>query len=356
MEKLSHIEFMKFYKTNVEPLIISYTEEIKSARKRANKKLLIVVILSLILGAGVWFFMKDFRILFVVLLLCLVLIGWANMEVSALLKKFKLDVGSKVLSLCGNVSFSDKKNAVKYYDIRKMGLFPNFTSKTDDDVIVGEYKGCKFLINECRLVHYEQKQHGDTRSQETKTDFNGLIFKVQMNKNFQGKTIVGLDFKIRKMRGFDEVKLESIQFMRGRKIYSTDQVEARYILTTTFMEKLDELGQEFWKHRFDSDNQACKEGLQQVEGWLNSVNSSSDLLSKGISTLVKTQFLGVSAAFIEGYMYLFIPLFEGDNMFEILEDRNGEFNNPDCYYKMYSQLWAFLSLIDYMKLDKHLGL
>lgn len=356
MEKLSHIEFMKVYKTKIEPFIIPYDKEFKSLKKSARIKASIVVILAIAIGGIGLYYFKTPIIPMVSFILGIIFFSMAFKGVDAFKIRFKRDIGSKVLSLCGKVGFSDDKSAVCSSDIKMMGLFPSFTDKNDDDIIAGEYKGCKFVVNECRLTHIETKQQADKEVKETKTDFKGLVFKVQMNKNFLGKTVVGLDFKVRKMSGFDEVKLESIQFMRGRKIYSTDQIEARYILTTTFMEKLDELGKVFWKHRWGLDNPVFEEKMQHTEKLLNVVNSSSDLISKGVSTLMKTQMLGVSAAFIGGYMYVFIPTCEGDNLFEIGGGREKGFFEPDIYYEIYSQMWSFFALIDYMKLDEHLGL
>ncbi len=74
-----------------------------------------------------------------------------------------------------------------------------------------------------------------------------------MNKNFNGQTIV---LKDRGMIGsfltiqkngnwikpeffaFEKVKLEDPVFEKIFNVYSTDQIEARYLLTTAFMERL----------------------------------------------------------------------------------------------------------------------
>lgn len=72
--------------------------------------------------------------------------------------------------------------------------------------------------------------------------FRGVFVEFVMNKNFEGHTFVlerartslGIKFDHSK---FEEVKLEDPEFMKKYKIYSDNQVEARYVLTTAFIER-----------------------------------------------------------------------------------------------------------------------
>ena len=76
--------------------------------------------------------------------------------------------------------------------------------------------------------------------------FVGVVVEVRMNKNFEGHTFflnkafasnkISINRKI-----FSPVELESKSFMDKYKIYSTDQVEARYLLTPAMIERLDNL-------------------------------------------------------------------------------------------------------------------
>lgn len=68
-----------------------------------------------------------------------------------------------------------------------------------------------------------------------------------MNKRFSGKTIVRKDstpignFLSGLTTKLERVTLEDPIFERQFEVYSNDQVEARYLLTTSFMERLLEL-------------------------------------------------------------------------------------------------------------------
>lgn len=270
----------------------------------------------------------------------------------------KKEVVSKILLLFGNLYFSNGSQALKPSEIRSTGLFPRFASKRDGDSLAGIYQECNFLINESKLTHTESTGSGKNRSRKTVVDFKGLIVKIQMKKNFSGITIVGLDGYIKKMRGFEPVELESVKFMQGRKVYSTDQIEARYLLTTSFMERLDELGKTFMQ----SSGQAYYGAPDGKESSTEAVDSSIDkfetehnlvtnFLSKQFSSMLRRA-TGVSAAFVDGYVYLFIPSYF--DFFEVDLDKTlFDFNQ---YYRIYNEIASILEIIDFLKLDQKLGL
>lgn len=80
--------------------------------------------------------------------------------------------------------------------------------------------------------------------------FRGIIVEIQMNKNFQGhtffidKTVGSRNIKFNKSL-FEPVKLEASTFSKSYNVYSNDQVEARYLLTTAFMDRICNLGLAF---------------------------------------------------------------------------------------------------------------
>lgn len=76
----------------------------------------------------------------------------------------------------------------------------------------------------------------------TYVPFRGVFVEFDMNKNFGGHTFLienapsnrGVKFN---HADFGEVKLEDVEFNKRYKTYSTDQVEARFVLTTAFIER-----------------------------------------------------------------------------------------------------------------------
>ena len=77
-----------------------------------------------------------------------------------------------------------------------------------------------------------------------KVTFNGLFFEASFPKNFRGQTFLMTNNLISiKLHDFgqsdkDLVRLEDREFNRIFSVYSTDQVEARYILSTNLMRSL----------------------------------------------------------------------------------------------------------------------
>ncbi len=83
------------------------------------------------------------------------------------------------------------------------------------------------------------------------TVFNGLCIRFDFPKRFVGMTRIladrGAANTLRKLEGFERVKLEDSRFEKTFEVYATDQVESRYLLTPTFMERLSAVGDVFSK-------------------------------------------------------------------------------------------------------------
>ncbi|MGN0031797.1 MAG: DUF3137 domain-containing protein [Candidatus Gastranaerophilaceae bacterium] len=82
------------------------------------------------------------------------------------------------------------------------------------------------------------------------TGFRGVMIEFDMNKNFEGHTFIldntkdGKAINVNKNE-YSEVKLEDIEFEKDYTIWSNNQIEARYLLTTTFIERLKNLKTSF---------------------------------------------------------------------------------------------------------------
>jgi len=77
--------------------------------------------------------------------------------------------------------------------------------------------------------------------------FQGIFLVSSFNKHFQHQTVVlprrkvSILSKIIKyeiLNIYKEVKLEDVEFSKEFAVYSTDQIEARYILTTSLMNRM----------------------------------------------------------------------------------------------------------------------
>lgn len=128
------------------------------------------------------------------------------------------------------------------------GFFPS--SRIDkyqgDDLVEGVIGKTKIKFSEL-LVQEERKSDKNTYYVDI---FKGLFIVVDFNKNFKGRTYVMPDindktyskfffFGEKQKTHFGElVKLENPEFEKICAVFSTDQIEARYILSTSLMDRI----------------------------------------------------------------------------------------------------------------------
>ncbi len=113
-----------------------------------------------------------------------------------------------------------------------------------DDMFEGNYKGVRYKL-------YETSS--DTRGVK-KPVFRGAILKIDINKNFKGHIIVCKDTLLHGSPKWDlrHTVLEDVEFEEKFDVFTDDEIEARYLLTTTFMQRLNNL-----KNVFAADKISC---------------------------------------------------------------------------------------------------
>ena len=365
MAEITREEFKKIYDEKFVPMLEKLEPERVAILKKAKKWAFIVGIsLFLIIGACFLFgFINSFSSgneitidlsapLKVILPSVIVAFIVYSAISSPIRTKLKQEVIPKVLSMYGNLYFSPNTEVISLQEMKSLGLFPSATTKRTDDVIIGAHKGFNFVISESTLQHSE----GSGKNRRTVTDFSGLVVKIQMKKHFTGATVVGEKGRVSKVRGFDKVELESVDFMKSRDVFATDQIEARYILTTAFIERLERLALFFSAERAKAE--AKTKGLEfepknvqkQAQVSLPNIGVSIGGLSLNLGGLIGSNI--VSASFKEGFAYLYIPSHE--NFFEV--DIHKNLLNFEQYYKIYNELDSILSFVEHLNLDSKTGL
>jgi len=130
-------------------------------------------------------------------------------------------------------------------DYERSGLYLKHPDRyKGDDYVEGRRDKTIFCFSE---LHTEYKV-SNGKSTSWHTIFRGLFFIGDFNKHFHGRTFVysennpQLGFFTKRFNSFawnlEKVNLESTEFENKFIVYSSDQVEARYILTPSFMERL----------------------------------------------------------------------------------------------------------------------
>ena len=174
--------------------------------------------------------------------------------------------------------------------------------------VEGKYDNTDFSIEEIRI----------TISENTYLyRYVGVIISCSMNKKSKSHTIIHPLIMTNKspVENLHYTKLEDVIFENNYNVYTDDDVEARYLITPSFMEKLN--------------------------------NVKSKFLAEKMYT-----------AFYEGSFYLMllmpaeikIDLFEPANIYIPLD------NNKENFKMMLYQIIAIYKLIDYFKLNQNIGM
>lgn len=145
------------------------------------------------------------------------------------------------------------------------GLFHSVTEYSSFNLIRGKIGKTNF---ECAQVTAEEIREVRTNQGTRKEKlliFNGMFFAADFNKNFAGTTLIVPDYvegtlgrfgrslqKLLVRSGYNGLKLaymENPEFERAFAVYTSDQIEARYLLTPFIIQQLTELKQ----HLHNSD-------------------------------------------------------------------------------------------------------
>jgi len=124
--------------------------------------------------------------------------------------------------------------------LRSSDLFGQYDKSVGDDYFSGIYDGVKISIGEEKLTVCKKDFRGEKFERKV---FRGVCILFEMNKNFKGRTVVLRDYGalgnvFNKIKGLQNVKLEDSVFEKFFEVYADDQIEARYLLTTAFMERM----------------------------------------------------------------------------------------------------------------------
>ncbi len=122
------------------------------------------------------------------------------------------------------------------------GLLPKRYDRVSfEDKMWGNAHGADFEALECHMEREDRDSDGDTN---WVTVFRGSLMAIDFHYDFLGRTVVLRDkgFFNRKKKGdMKRVGLVDPKFEKIFEAYGTDQVEARVLLTPTFMQRLVDL-------------------------------------------------------------------------------------------------------------------
>jgi hypothetical protein len=185
--------------------------------------------------------------------------------------KIKKEIMPSVCECIGNLNWS--QGSYKNNEILSQAkiISNDYYSIGIDDVVQGSYKDVQIDMVEGRYYkgQNERKERIGTHGTEDiirnvvlkalkfkkrKTLFSGVFIVLNMNKNFKGHTVIKPD-KLIKNPPSPELKLttlEDVTFEKKYDVFTDDEIEARYLITTSFMSRLNDL-----KVAFEAKEVSC---------------------------------------------------------------------------------------------------
>lgn len=172
-----------------------------------------------------------------------IVVAYAMWQHRTLSKTYKTIVVRRVVGALGHgLTYSADSRFTKQ-DFLHMDLFNLRVEQwRAEDEICGRKNAVSYSILEAKATRTE----GSGKNRRTVTIFKGVIMRLDFNKYFQGHTVViphsegeilGGLFGESESRGRKDIcRMENVEFEKAFSVYSTDQQEARYILTPKLMD------------------------------------------------------------------------------------------------------------------------
>ena len=236
-------ELTDFYYKNLFPTL----EKLEDDRKSLKTKIVIIGIIYTLFALGIASLIQDgFDILIVVYLALGAFIY--KILVKDYTKEFKQNIIKPLIhAIDEHLSYLSTSHVSESL-FNRSDLFSNPDRFSGNDLVRGKIEDIKIQFSD---VHAEEK-HRDSKGRTSwSTIFQGLYIVADFNKNFKGHTVVLPDtaqsmfgdlignwLQSKNMARNELIKMDDPAFEKEFVVYSTDQVESRYILSHSLMKKL----------------------------------------------------------------------------------------------------------------------
>jgi hypothetical protein len=231
-------------------------EELEARRRKAIAtfwKIVGVLVAAAIAAVAIFpvFRAAPIFIIFVAIIaLAVAVISWASLT-GDLTGEFKRRVVAEVVRFVDPSLVYSPESHVSRSQFRGSGIFQQGIDRFRGEDHVGGVIGRTRIEFSELHAEYKTTTHTKNGSRTTwHTIFKGLFFIADFNKHFRGRTYVLTDVaegllgflgkKLQEMNFTrpDLVKLEDPEFEEEFVVYGDDQIEARYILSTSLMQRI----------------------------------------------------------------------------------------------------------------------
>lgn len=252
-------EFQYFYETNLSPMLGG----LELDRKKVAKQFWLFLFAEIFLiGISVLFFYTEL-LLFTQTIMIIALIVFVayniifaivhNISASKFRKRYKYSVVQPILLFMNDGLTFEPKGKIAQDEYMNSKIFLTRPDKySGEDLVLGKVGSTAIKFSELH-TQYKTQTHSSKGGTKTQwhTIFRGVFFIADFNKNFNGTTVVLPDISER-IFGWLGTKLQQLNFIRGGKlikledpefekqfaVYGDDEVEARYLLSTSLMQRI----------------------------------------------------------------------------------------------------------------------
>lgn len=295
-------EFQEAFFKKISPRLSKYESERlrQFGYTRAVKIAALIIILVLV------FLTKQIDIGLILFICCI-----AGAVCFGLKKKFENEIKQKIMPyVCKCLGDLKWKYAQCSFEqlLCKSGIIDRYNRVSYDDSFTGIYKDINYEI--CETSFYYKT--GTGKNSSTRTVFKGVMIKLDMNKSFTGNTVIRPDTlkHASPAANLKHTTLEDVVFEKKFDVFTDDEVEARYLITPSFMERLNNM-----KTAFSADRVSC--------------------------------------AFYD--KYLLVGLHTSKDLFSICSLKE-PVNDGKQFFTMFEEILSIIKLIDHFKLNQKIGL
>jgi len=265
------VEFDQFYQETLKPQLRALDEVRKTKIKTIGKIILGIVgpfILAYFISKGLSIAGNFSVLLFLLALIMAIYFGFKFIKKyrrNKYTETFKKQIIAPIVHFISDDLQYYPKREIPRSDYKKSRLFLENTDRYEgEDFVEGQIDKTLIHFSELHTQYKSTNSKGETRWH---TIFRGLFFVGDFNKDFKGSTVLlpnhmgsGFSF-FKKLWGSNRkeklVELADPEFMDNYTCYSTDDIQARYILSPALMKRLNDF------HKKYPNNEVC---LSFVDG------------------------------------------------------------------------------------------
>ncbi len=247
-------ELRELYDAELKPHFTGLEAKRKAVVKDLLKLGVLLFVVFVVLAGGLFALGAPPELAFVVLAILVVIGAWRYKSITRdYVAIFKRDVIGKIVAFIDSGLSYTPDHGIGRGQFMGAEIFTKTPERyNSEDYVAGTLDKTLIQFSE---VHAEDRQtyHDSKGRRRTKyvTIFRGIFYIADFNKHFNGKTFV-LPDTAQKLLGTwlggalqsknisrpDLVTLEDPEFEKAFVVYGSDQVEARYILSTSLMRRI----------------------------------------------------------------------------------------------------------------------